>query len=166
MNEAAVKAIPMKPSCEPFDPLIDLDAAGWLSAGERASLRAHLDTCAACRARRERSVAIAAALRDIPAPPPPAAWRPPRHRRAIVISLVTAGLAAAAALLLFLPRPQPAPEPPPPRLARMMGQPPTLAAYRDASSLTEGELDQLLAAHDRQINLHEPPQPRFAHLNP
>jgi anti-sigma factor RsiW len=152
----------MNDPCQEFEQLIDLNAAGWLSDAEATQLEQHLATCAACRAQAELAESAAALLADLPAPPAPLidiASLPPRRPASPWRLLVL--LAAAAVLMLVFFLPQGGPQPPVPiqtasRVQPLTEAPPTLATYRGAASLGDAELDELLAAHDRQITLYEP----------
>ena len=65
-------------NCGYFEELISAELDGELSEAEKEALRAHLETCDACRAYREALRAVAGTEADLPAPPvwwaPP--WRP------------------------------------------------------------------------------------------
>ncbi len=161
----------MNKTCDNFEQLIDLKAAGWLSADEAADLERHLQSCPACRAQAEAAESAARLLAELPAPAAPvidvASYPAPASRRPWLLVLIPA---AAACLMLGLwmhssnssapPVPGPVSEHmPTPELdnVRILAEaPPTLATYRQALSLSDDDLDRVLDAHDRQIALYKP----------
>jgi anti-sigma factor RsiW len=105
-------------ACHEYEELLTLHAAGALEPDDEARVRAHLESCAACRSEAESTASV---LSGLALPPPSAAmrermdalpqrtlgaWRREQVRRAFQAR--TAGaLLAAAAVVLLLVRPSP-----------------------------------------------------------
>lgn len=158
--------------CHEYEELVDLKVAGWLSTEEVGRLEAHLKSCTACRAHAEAAAGAGRLLAALPAPTAPridvALYRAPRARCRRWTWLFVPAAAACLVLAFWLPdtRAGRAPAPDavtasPVRPTRILVQelseaPPTVATYRQAASLSDDELTQVLAAHDRQIDLYEP----------
>ena len=101
--------------CPIGERLMHIDAETRITPESTAELRAHLESCASCRARFAGELALREALAHVPPASPPA-WRPPRS------SWRWALPAAAAAILLLLVR-FPAPPTPPTSIAQTSGAP-------------------------------------------
>lgn len=101
-------------ACHEYEELLTLHAAGALEPDEEARVRAHLESCAACRSEAESTARV---LSDVALPPPsPAmrermnalpqralgAWRREQVRRALQARTAGALLAATAVVLLVV----------------------------------------------------------------
>lgn len=101
-------------ACPEYDEMLTLHAAGALETEDAARVRAHLETCAGCRAEAESSAELLGRL----APPVPtareeslvdalpsrtlSAWRREQVRKAARMQWVGALMAAAAVVMLVL----------------------------------------------------------------
>ncbi len=162
----------MKTTCKQFDELLDLRAAGWLSADEAGELERHLLTCPSCREQARLAKHAAGLIGGRPAPPAPVVRVTALTRRRPAQLLKWAwfiGPALAACLVVLLRLHAPGPDdiyrPEDESHARQAGvaelaaAPPTLATYNRAILLHDSALDDVLNAHDRSIQLHEPYKP-------
>jgi anti-sigma factor RsiW len=101
-------------ACHEYEELLTLHAAGALEPDEEARVRAHLESCAACRSEAQSTARV---LSGVALPPPsPAmrertealpqqtlgAWRREQVRRAFQARMAGALLAAAAVVLLVM----------------------------------------------------------------
>jgi len=137
-------------ACQEYEELLTLHAAGALEPDEEARVRAHLESCAACRSEAESTARV---LSGVALPPPsPAmrqqmealprktlgAWRRQQVRQAFRARTVGAVLAAAAVVLLVV-RVSPSP--------RSVGVPSSVAPRPAAAPLseTQSEFEQWAA---------------------
>jgi len=137
-------------ACQEYEELLTLHAAGALEPDEEARVRAHLESCAACRSEAESTARVLAGV-ALP-PPSPAmrqrmealpqrtlgAWRREQVRRAFRARTVGAVLAAAAAVLLVVS--------PSLRAAERPSSAVTRPATAASLSETQAELEQWAAA--------------------
>ena len=101
-------------ACHEYEELLTLHAAGALEPDDEARVRAHLESCAACRS---EAASNARVLSDLALPPPSAAmrertealpqralgaWRRDQVRRAFRARTAGALMAAAAVVLLVM----------------------------------------------------------------
>jgi anti-sigma factor RsiW len=101
-------------ACHEYEELLSLHAAGALEPDEESRVRAHLESCAACRAEAESTARV---LSSLALPPPSSAmqerietlpqrtlgaWRREQVRRAFQARTAGALLAAAAVVLLVV----------------------------------------------------------------
>ncbi len=147
-------------ACQEYEELLTLHAAGALEPGEEAQVRAHLESCAACRSEAESTARVLSGL-ALP-PPTPAmrertealprralgAWRREQVRRAFQARTVGALLAAAAVVLLVVR----------PSLPR--GETPRAAVPRPESSSalseTQADFEQWASTNPLGEELDEP----------
>ncbi len=118
-------------ACQEYEELLTLYAAGALEPDEESRVRAHLESCAACRSESESTARVLSGLALPPASPAMreqtealpqralGAWRREQVRRAFQARTVGALMAAAAVVLLVvrpsLPREE-TPRAPAPRM--------------------------------------------------
>jgi predicted anti-sigma-YlaC factor YlaD len=168
----------MNPHCQKFEKLVDLEAAGWLLPEEDALLANHLQSCASCRQQADAADQIAQLLANSAVTAAPvidlAAFPAPAKHNLWKWLLVSA---AAACLVLALRIPQAVSTSAPvglpvtvvstalqqEKLAALSAALPSLATYRQAASLSDHDLDRLLAAHNRCIDLYAPPTTILTH---
>lgn len=101
-------------SCQDYEELLTLHATGALEPGEEARVRAHLETCAACRSEVESTASLLGQVALPPLSPAAkekldalpqrvtAAWRREQVRKALRTRTVGALMATAAVLMLML----------------------------------------------------------------
>jgi anti-sigma factor RsiW len=150
-------------ACQDHEELLTLHAAGALEPDEEARVRAHLESCAACRS---EAASTASLLAEVALPPPSpalrekmealpqralAAWRREQVHRALRARTVGALLAVAAAVLLMLApsilRPGSSRSEPTP--AASVASPETLTDFEQwASANPLGELLEATEAED------------------
>ena len=161
----------MNKTCDNFEELIDLKAAGWLSPEEATALDQHLESCPACRAQAALAESAAGVLAAFPAPAAPvidvASFPSPTPTKPWKWLLIPAAAACLTLVLwvrlLDVSAPSVVGRDPVPVAPReshavraLSEAPPTLATYHQALSLPLDDLDRVLEAHDRQIMLYEP----------
>jgi anti-sigma factor RsiW len=140
-------------ACQDYEELLTLHATGALEPADEARVRAHLESCAACRSEAEATASLlgevalpalsAAGKEKLDALPRRAtdAWRREQVRKAMRTRTVGALLATAAVLMLMLA----------PSILRhegpglLPGTPPRAAAASEASE-SEAELEQWASA--------------------
>ena len=146
----------MNPTCNDMEERIDLRAAGWLSEEDDALLDAHLAECPACRELDATTRGLAGMIASQPAPAAPPivlpGQRTPSRRW---IHWVGPAIAACVALAVVF-RSAPV-DPAVADVTTLSEQSPSWATYRLATTLSDEDLVRLLDAHDRAIDLYEPP---------
>jgi hypothetical protein len=139
----------MNAPCPNWMESIDLDAAGWLSPQEKASLNRHLTECPACASAHQKSQNLAAGLR---AAAPVLEFVPdkvPTRKGSGAFLPWALALAACLAVVFLLPRDGKRPT------LRSKPPPPTWLAY-NLSLAEEQGLENLLDRHAKSIQLGKP----------
>lgn len=125
-------------ACQEYEELLTLHATGALEPEEEARVRAHLESCAACRSEHEATARLLGNLALAPASPALharmdtlpqralGAWRRQQVRQAFRARTVGAMLAAAAVLLLVVN-------------PSLRGQSPSLSGTRPARAASPSE---------------------------
>lgn len=158
----------LKQTCQGFSKQIDLLAAGWLSSRDNADLNKHLEMCPDCQKQLSAAKQIASLIGDSQAPSAPMvnAYAMPARDVSTIPRPAWVGLCAATCVALLgwlvLQRLPAGKETSPLESQSQSGivelseSPPTFETYTRALSLSDTDLDRLLAAHARNVDFYEP----------
>lgn len=171
----------MKPTCEKYEGLLDLKAAGWLTSEESLELDQHLQSCAECQEQARRAQSIALLIAGTPLPATPVIDLQSLTGRASGLSIkskeeegakawwsrVVWPVSIAACIALMYSAVFRSPKVPheyavAPTAAELGEAPPNLLTYNRALAMGGDALEAVLSNHDRRIPLYEPSSSKLA----
>lgn len=171
----------MKPTCEKYEGLLDLKAAGWLTSEESLELDQHLLSCAECQEQARRAQNIARLIAGAPLPAAPVINLQSLTGQASGLSIKSekeeraktwwsravwpVSIAACIALMYsaVFRSPKGSHEHAVAPTAAELGEaPPNLLTYNRVLTMEGDALDAVLSIHDRRMPLYEPPSSKFS----